>query len=365
MLTGRGFACLILSAVLLTGSWVMSLPELFACGAGIGAIVVLSLLWVWLPRRSLRLSLAAQPNPAFARSVVHIHAGLQGSAMSSVLLRGAISDGRSVRLWARPRRRVAQVGSFEVPVRVRGTLTVGPFRMEATDPLGLARRTVGTSRALRLQVRPAISPAHPLRAGNAPSHMRHEPQVVSGRAVAAAGTELAGLRPYVEGDELRLVHWTASAKGRGLLVRTFDPDESSAPVLLLDDRSEAHTAESFELAVETVASILNAKSKQADGGADTALVIWSEVVTGSEQLRRVGDAALDSLINIGTRPRLPSAVDDCPRFDLVVTGPHIGHIGSLKSSPMSDELVIDPYRPAGSRRLSSVVELPYWTELTQ
>ena len=365
MLTGRGFACCLLSVALIAGGWVMSLPELFACGVGIAAIVVLAIIWIWLPRRVPRLSMSAQPNPAFARSIVHVHASVHGSALRPILLRGPISDGRSIRLWARPGRHGAQRGSFPVPVQERGTLMIGPFRLVSTDPLGLGRRTIGTSSSLRLQIRPTVSPAEPLRAGSAASHTRHQPEVVSGRAVAAAGTELAGLRPYVEGDELRLVHWTASAKGRGLLVRTFDPDESACPVLLLDDRTEAHTPESFELAIETVASILNAKSKAADGNADAALMIWSEVVAGSDPVRRAGDAALDALVNIATRPHLPVSIDDAAACDLVVTGPLHARAGSIRASPMASELVVDPLRSSGLRCLGSISELPYWPEFAK
>ena len=60
----------------------------------------------------------------------------------------------------------------------------------------------------------------------------------------------------MEGDELRLVHWTASARGRGLLVRTFDNDTDLAPTVLLDDRAEVHSGESFELALVTAASLV-------------------------------------------------------------------------------------------------------------
>jgi uncharacterized protein (DUF58 family) len=67
--------------------------------------------------------------------------------------------------------------------------------------------------------------------------------------------EFLTLRDYEPGDDPRRVHWRASARIGELLVRQ---DEAASPgrvVLLLDTRPHVHDHDSFELAVEVVASL--------------------------------------------------------------------------------------------------------------
>lgn len=367
MLTGRGIACVVLATTLIGGGWALSLPELFACGIGMAAVTVLALLWVWIPRRTPHLTMSAVPNPAFARSVVMVNATLSGRSMRSVLLSGPISDGRSIRLWAKTGRRGSHTGSFPVPVSTRGTLVLGPFRMESTDPLGIARRAVGSGSRLLLRVRPVVHAVPPLHLAASPSRSQHDAHPTPGRSVAAAGTEPAGLRPYVEGDELRLVHWTASARGRGLMVRTFDPDETTAPVALLDDRAEVHSTESFELAIEAVASLLVSKNdKRAGGLGDTAMVLWSDLVQGNAIVRLHGDAALDRLVDIAPKAGLPCDLDNLTAFDLLVTGPYQERGGAIPLSHLTLEMIVDPRNTSGTRSIIETrADLARWTEIVR
>jgi hypothetical protein len=361
LLTGRGIACAVLAAALSAGGWVLSLPELYAAGTGVAAVALLALAWVWVPRRRPRLTVGAHPNPATARTTVNVTASIAGRSLRPVLLTGSISDGRSIRLWARPGLKGFQHGTFAVPVPTRGVLRVGPFTMESSDPLGLARRTVGRGSGVLINVRPAVSAAEPVMPGAARSETRHEAQLVSAKAVAAAGTELAGVRPYVAGDELRLVHWTASAKGRGMLVRTFDPDESAVPVVLLDDRAEVHSDESFELALECAASIVSSQRRSAiDPSHGTGLMLWSEIVAGNQILRRYGDAALDSLVTLQPAKGLPTRADHTPPADLVITGPYLSHARRIDVGSAVPVLMIDPRGRAEDRSVGSVADFRRW-----
>ncbi len=288
--------------------------------------------------------------------------------MRSLLLTGPISDGRSIRLWAHPGRRGSHTGSFPVPVPRRGMVVLGPFRLESTDPLGIARRAVGSGGRLRLRVRPCAYAVPALDVAASPSRSQHDTHPASGRSVAAAGTEPAGLRPYVEGDELRLIHWTASARGRGLMVRTFDPDETTAPVVLLDDRAEVHTSESFELALEAVASLLVSKAEKRSGAlGDTAMVLWSDLASGSDTFRFHGDVALDRLVDIVPKADLPA---DLPTdlgalvtADLLVTGPYQGRAGAIPVASSTLEMIVDPRNSSGAKTIESRADLARWTEI--
>ncbi|HZX06353.1 DUF58 domain-containing protein, partial [Kribbella sp.] len=68
--------------------------------------------------------------------------------------------------------------------------------------------------------------------------------------------DLRRLREYVPGDEVRHVHWKASARAGRLMVREYvDPDQPRLQVLL-DTRTSVLTADQFDTAVSVAASIL-------------------------------------------------------------------------------------------------------------
>lgn len=58
--------------------------------------------------------------------------------------------------------------------------------------------------------------------------------------------ELVGIRPYVEGDRLSLLHWPARARYGAWFVRQFGPEEGVETKLVLDDRAGVHRPGDFE-----------------------------------------------------------------------------------------------------------------------
>lgn len=67
-----------------------------------------------------------------------------------------------------------------------------------------------------------------------------------------------GLRDYIPGDSPRHIHWPSSAKANKLLVREFEIESTGYVFIILDACPEYDDPEYFELAVTTVASLLNA-----------------------------------------------------------------------------------------------------------
>jgi uncharacterized protein (DUF58 family) len=60
---------------------------------------------------------------------------------------------------------------------------------------------------------------------------------LDGRAavrVRGQGTEFDSLREYVQGDDVRSIDWRASARSRGVVVRTWQPERDRRVVLVLD-----------------------------------------------------------------------------------------------------------------------------------
>ena len=176
---------------------------------------------------------------------------------------------------------------YRVPTEQRGLHTLGPLVGIVSDPLGLARRSWELLAATDLVVRPRLHDVlAPGRGGGGEQDPRAEGPRVP--AFEASGDFLA-LRDYESGDDPRRVHWRSSARHGHLVVRQ---DESAAPgrvVLLLDTRPWVHDAQSFEVAVEAVASIAMRLAH------DDAPV---EVLTSSGQvLARPGPGTLELLMD--------------------------------------------------------------------
>jgi uncharacterized protein (DUF58 family) len=64
------------------------------------------------------------------------------------------------------------------------------------------------------------------------------------------------LREYEVGDDLRRVHWRATARTGELMIRHDEARWRSRAALLLDVRPSAHDDASFEVAVEATASVV-------------------------------------------------------------------------------------------------------------
>jgi len=69
--------------------------------------------------------------------------------------------------------------------------------------------------------------------------------------------ELEGLRPYVAGDRLSLLHWPAKVRYGTWFVRQFDGEGTATVSIVLDDRAGVHRRVEFERLVSaTLWSVL-------------------------------------------------------------------------------------------------------------
>lgn len=117
----------------------------------------------------------------------------------------------------------------------RGRFRVPAPQVRLVDPFGLWQVRRLTRGALEVVVLPSVVPLAGLPLG------------LGGRAVAGARAGGGGdpdvrLRPYREGDDLRTVHWRASARlEEDLLVRAAEPSGMRTVTLLVDTRAGAAT----------------------------------------------------------------------------------------------------------------------------
>ncbi|MEZ5140325.1 MAG: DUF58 domain-containing protein [Acidimicrobiales bacterium] len=133
---------------------------------------------------------------------------------------------------------------------------------ELADPFGLARRAVPGPAAQTVTILPGIEPLE----GRLVGAGRQEPLAGrSTRSMATSGIEdLATLRPYVVGDDLRRVHWPASARADDLLVRRDEERWQGHLTLVLDVDPAAMPADAFEQAVSAAASVVHHVAESGD-----------------------------------------------------------------------------------------------------
>ena len=257
-LTRRGWAVLVTAVVAyVCGAWV-GFPVLRALGgAGLGAVAAALVVTARRPRvavtREVYPDRVQRGRPAFARVRVHNdsprrHGGFTAGdhvagGYHAVAVR-SLAPGADA------------VYHYELPTARRGRLQVGPLTLERVDPLGLGRSRLTTGDTTTMWVHPKTYPVRALVAG----HPRHHHEGRTTDNSLHGSLDLRDVREYVQGDEVRHLHWKATARTGQLMVRDYaDPDQPRLTVLL-DTRREPLAEATFEDATEVAASILFAAS---------------------------------------------------------------------------------------------------------
>ena len=118
----------------------------------------------------------------------------------------------------------------------RGRHVLGPVRLRLVDPFGLVERSaVGTDSAPLLVV-PRVQP---LGTGG-PAGGQGGGGEGARRTIAVHGEDDVSTREYRHGDDLRKVHWRATARTGELMVRLEERPWRAQATLLLDTRARAH-----------------------------------------------------------------------------------------------------------------------------
>jgi uncharacterized protein (DUF58 family) len=285
--TRRGVAVTIAAVVLLVAGPVLRYPLLTVLGAILAAAVLYAVA-LTAPALRLEVERAVHPDrvergrPALARLRVRntgrrrqagfLATDAAGAASRTVRLSGLLPGAEEVR-------------HYELPTRDRGRITLGPLVLQRTDPFDLARHVLPTGAPATLWVHPRRFPARPLTAG-VPRHHH----VGSPDSALRGSVELLDVREYVPGDEVRHLHWKATARTGRLMVRDLADPHRSRTTVVLDNRPEVFGEALFEEAVDVAASLLCASAHAAQ---DTRLITWSglQVVVqgGRHAIRRLLD----------------------------------------------------------------------------
>ncbi len=136
--------------------------------------------------------------------------------------------------------------TYPVLARRRGVYPFGWVDLHCTDPLGMFsfHRELAAPASLVVHPRPvALPPVRPPAAG----------VTLSARARVRRhgdGTDFAGLREYVPGDDLRRVHWKNSAKRGKLTIVEYESGEANSVAVVLDLSPQFHAGREDDATLE-------------------------------------------------------------------------------------------------------------------
>jgi uncharacterized protein (DUF58 family) len=140
---------------------------------------------------------------------------------------------RAARLEAR------QVASIvpDLTYRRRGVHRHDQVRLASLYPFGLVEAARRLELPGEVVVCPAVYAAAPPRAAGFDVMVGGKHR---GQRRAASGVHFAGVRPHQPGDPLKQIHWPSSAKGLGLMVKTYDEELTGRLAVITDT---GHTAD--------------------------------------------------------------------------------------------------------------------------
>ncbi len=299
MLTRQGRTVLVASLSLIVSGRLLGVSELHLSGAAGATLVVAAAIWVRLLQVKIDVVRTIKPKRVHAGSSVTIELEVTNRgrrATPALQLHDFVSNLGTTSLTVPP----LQPGEatrthYVVRCEQRGITIVGPLKIAASDPFDLISLIVHESITNELVIWPAIADIGSPRlvgSGNDGAHPSSTPPSFS-------GSDLVGLRPYQAGDDLRHVHWRASARYDDLIVRQLENPPDNLTTIILDTRASTHTHTSFERAVAATASILVACAKNET---QLRLLITSSQTASNQVTPNPGTVNLfDSGTNTGLR----------------------------------------------------------------
>nr|WP_281353624.1 DUF58 domain-containing protein [Phytoactinopolyspora mesophila] len=196
---------------------------------------------------------------AGSRATVHLRLSNRNRIPSGVVL---AEDTLPYTLGQRPRfvldhvwSRFSRDVTYTLQPSLRGRFSIGPLAIRITDPFGLVELRRSFSDVGTLIVTPTVRPLPPVRlTGEWSGSGETRP-----RAITTSGDEDVTVRVYRDGDDMRRVHWRATAHHGELMVRREEQPWQSRASILLDNRLSGHAGDgpdsSLEWAVSAAASI--------------------------------------------------------------------------------------------------------------
>jgi uncharacterized protein (DUF58 family) len=269
VLTTRGRAFVAAGVTLMAGGFLLGFTDITRVGVLLSALPLLAGLSARRARRasnSLVVSRTVRPARLTVDQGATVSVVVQNTSRSRTPLQlaeehvhRALGDRPRFLLPAMEPGDVREV-RYQIGSGVRGRYRLGPLTVRRRDPYGLATVTASLPGSTDILVLPHLEElghGHPRADGvgaeGAIPHM-----------VAQHGEDDVAVRSYRDGDDLRRIHWPATAHRSQLMVRQEDHPARRRVVIVLDSRTAGHQSSgnssgisnsSFEWAVTAAASI--------------------------------------------------------------------------------------------------------------
>lgn len=262
MPTTRGWLVAFLGLASIIASRAFGALALGQIGLALVVLVIAAVVVVRAGRHDLRTGRALQPLRVTAGKTVTATLELENLGRGSAPL-VLIEDRIPAQLGLRARfafggiePRGTRQASYKLRPALRGRYRIGPLEISFLDPFSLASRHTAIGEASDLLVHPKIDElVLPRDLGE------HRSLTTSAlrRPTGAEGEDFYTLREYIEGDDLRKIHWPSTAKKQRFMIRQEETPWHNRATIVLDDRRAAHlqSKESFERAVEAAASVVD------------------------------------------------------------------------------------------------------------
>lgn len=312
VLTTRGKAFFVLGLVVAVAGVFLGYEDVTRIGLLLVALPVLAYLLV--PRRTPKIKVVREVDPARLvpdqRGAVEVGFTNVGKRRTPIYLAEEHLD---YQLGDRPRFVLPRLAPGEdrrlryaVRSRHRGAFPLGPVLLRQRDPFGLTFLALQLSSRAEVLVLPRTFDLGEDRVpGTSRGSEGEMPQMV-----ALHGEDDVSIRTWRDGDELRRVHWPATAHRGELMVRQEDRPARRRALLILDSRAAAHPGSgvraSYEWAVSAIASVgrhlaaqgfvlhLLSDTTLSDGTAEHPIEV-DQMLTALARVQPVQDSRLDRL----------------------------------------------------------------------
>ncbi len=260
MPTARGWLISVIGLALCVASRAFGTEALGQVGLALMVLVASALVVVRLGRHELVITRSIVPEQVVAEKQVTatLRVNNQGSGSAPLVL---IEDRLPGVLRTRARfaftgiqPRGAREAVYKVRPPRRGRYEIGPVEMTCVDPFGLARVRMVRGSTSSVLVQPRIEP---LLLPRDLGERRSLAVSALRQPTGSQGEDFYTLREYVEGDDLRKIHWPSTAKRQRYMIRQEETPWHNRATVVLDDRAVAYDGDAFERAVEAAASLVD------------------------------------------------------------------------------------------------------------
>ncbi|MBQ7486359.1 MAG: DUF58 domain-containing protein [Clostridia bacterium] len=257
-MTTRGFYTLLTGTALVVVGLSTGNAACLLLGGTASSALVLMLLSVLLPRFTLRVTQQIPGQETMRLSRCQLHAQIFLLSLLPIAPLGLdvqLPSGRrsAFLIHARPFGWTESRNDFPCPHV--GTYPVGIACVTVQDCLGLFCFSKRLNTLQTLHVLPQAAAVSPV-----PVHPGSE----DGPASAYASTDYTtpdGIRDWIQGDELKRVHWKLSVSRRTLLVRTYEQQERPDTLILINlggiDPSSSQAASRMDALTESCAGTVS------------------------------------------------------------------------------------------------------------